>query len=224
MRILVVEDEKNLNRLIAEGIEDEGYNVDRCFNGKDALDYISSAEYDAIVMDILMPKMNGLDVVRKIRSEGNTTPVIFLTSLSEVNDRVEGLNSGGDYYLVKPFSMDELVAVVRALARKSSGQHTNELTVGDLTLDMSTQTVTRGGRMLSLSPKEYALLEYMMRNRGIVLSREMIENNLWNFDYEGGTNVVDVYISFLRKKIDTGFDNKLIHTVWGTGWIFKDGD
>ena len=224
MRILVVEDEKNLNRLIAEGIEDEGYNVDRCFNGQDALDYISSAEYDAIVMDILMPKMNGLDVVRKIRSEGNTTPVIFLTSLSEVNDRVEGLNSGGDYYLVKPFSMDELVAVVRALARKSSGQHTNELTVGDLTLDMTTQTVTRGGRMLSLSPKEYALLEYMMRNRGIVLSREMIENNLWNFDYEGGTNVVDVYVSFLRKKIDTGFDNKLIHTVWGTGWIFKDGD
>lgn len=224
MRILVVEDEKNLNRLIAEGIEDEGYNVDRCFNGKDALDYISSAEYDAILMDILMPKMSGLDVVRKIRSEGNTTPVIFLTSLSEVNDRVEGLNSGGDYYLVKPFSMDELVAVVRALARKRSGQHSNELTVGDLTLDMTTQTVTRGGRMLSLSPKEYALLEYMMRNRGIVLSREMIENNLWNFDYEGGTNVVDVYISFLRKKIDTGFENKLIHTVWGTGWIFKDGD
>ena len=224
MRILVVEDEKNLNRLIAEGIEDEGYNVDRCFNGQDALDYISSAEYDAILMDILMPKMSGLDVVRKIRSEGNTTPVIFLTSLSEVNDRVEGLNSGGDYYLVKPFSMDELVAVVRALARKRSGQHTNELTVGDLTLDMTTQTVTRGGRMLSLSPKEYALLEYMMRNRGIVLSREMIENNLWNFDYEGGTNVVDVYISFLRKKIDTGFDQKLIHTVWGTGWIFKDGD
>ncbi len=224
MRILVVEDEKILNRLISEGIEDEGYNVDSCFNGSDALDYISSAEYDAIVMDILMPKMSGLEVVRKIRSDGNTTPVIFLTSLSEVNDRVEGLNSGGDYYLVKPFSMDELVAVVRVLARKSSGQHTNELTVGDLTLDMSTQTVTRGGRMLSLSPKEYALLEYMMRNRGIVLSREMIENNLWNFDYEGGTNVVDVYISFLRKKIDTGFDKKLIHTVWGTGWIFKDGD
>lgn len=224
MRILVVEDEKILNRLISEGIEDEGYNVDSCFNGSDALDYISSAEYDAIVMDILMPKMGGLEVVRKIRSDGNTTPVIFLTSLSEVNDRVEGLNSGGDYYLVKPFSMDELVAVVRVLARKSSGQHTNELTVGDLTLDMSTQTVTRGGRMLSLSPKEYALLEYMMRNRGIVLSREMIENNLWNFDYEGGTNVVDVYISFLRKKIDTGFDKKLIHTVWGTGWIFKDGD
>ncbi len=224
MRILVVEDEKILNRLITEGIEDEGYNVDSCFNGKDALDYISSAEYDAIVMDILMPKMSGLEVVRKMRSEGNTTPVIFLTSLSEVHDRVEGLNSGGDYYLVKPFSMDELVAVVRALARKSSGQHSNELTVGDLTLDMSTQTVTRGGRLLSLSPKEYALLEYMMRNRGIVLSREMIENNLWNFDYEGGTNVVDVYISFLRKKIDTGFDKKLIHTVWGTGWIFKDGD
>ena len=224
MRILVVEDEKILNRLITEGIEDEGYNVDSCFNGKDALDYISSAEYDAIVMDILMPKMSGLEVVRKMRSDGNTTPVIFLTSLSEVHDRVEGLNSGGDYYLVKPFSMDELVAVVRALARKSSGQHSNELTVGDLTLDMSTQTVTRGGRLLSLSPKEYALLEYMMRTRGIVLSREMIDNNLWNIDYEGGTNVVDVYISFLRKKIDTGFDKKLIHTVWGTGWIFKDGD
>ena len=224
MRILVVEDEKNLNRLIAEGIEDEGYNVDRCFNGIDALDYISSAEYDAIVMDILMPKMNGLDVVSNIRANGNSTPVIFLTSLSEVSDRIEGLNRGGDYYLVKPFAMDELLAVVRAVARKSSGQRTNELTVGDLTLDMATQTVTRGGKVLNLSPKEYALLEYMMRNRGIVLSREMIENNLWNFDYEGGTNVVDVYISFLRKKIDTGFEKKLIHTVWGTGWIFKDGD
>lgn len=224
MRILVVEDEKNLNRLIAEGIEDEGYNVDRCFNGIDALDYISSAEYDAIVMDILMPKMSGLDVVSNIRAAGNSTPVIFLTSLSEVSDRIEGLNRGGDYYLVKPFAMDELLAVVRAVARKSSGQRTNELIVGDLTLDMATQTVTRGGKVLNLSPKEYALLEYMMRNRGIVLSREMIENNLWNFDYEGGTNVVDVYISFLRKKIDTGFEKKLIHTVWGTGWIFKDGD
>ena len=224
MRILVVEDEKNLNRLIAEGIEDEGYSVDRCFNGKEALDYISSAEYDAIVMDILMPKLSGLDVVKRMRADGNTTPVIFLTSLSEVSDRVEGLNSGGDYYLVKPFSMDELVAVVRVMARKDSGQHTNELSCGDLTLNMATQTVTRAGNIINLTPKEYALLEYMMRNRGIVLSREMIENNLWNFDYEGGTNVVDVYISFLRKKIDTWYDTKLIHTVWGTGWILKDGD
>jgi DNA-binding response OmpR family regulator len=123
---------------------------------------------------------------------------------------------------MKPFAMEELTAVVKVLTRRSSGSRSNELSVGDLTLDMSSQSVKRGGKLINLTPKEYALLEYMMRNKGIVLSREMIEDNLWNFDYEGGTNVVDVYVSFLRKKIDTGCDKKLIQTVWGTGWVLKE--
>ncbi len=222
MRILVVEDEKNLNRLIAEAVEDEGYSVDRCFNGLEAMEFMDCAEYDVVILDILMPRMNGLELVKKLRSRGNDTPVVFLTSLDSVEDRVAGLNSGGDYYLVKPFAMEELIAVVRALARKNSGSRSNELTVGDLVLDMGAKTVWRAGNQIYLTPKEYALLEYMMRNKGIVLSREMIEDNLWNFDYEGGTNVVDVYVSFLRKKIDTGFDEKLIQTVWGTGWVLKE--
>lgn len=222
MRILVVEDEKNLNRLIGEAMEDEGYSVDRCFNGLEAMEFMDCAKYDVIVLDILMPRMNGLELVKKLRARGDKTPVVFLTSLDSVEDRVAGLNGGGDYYLVKPFVMEELAAVVRMLARKNAGTNSNELTVADLTLDMTAQKVTRGGTEISLSPKEYALLEYMMRNKGIVLSREMIENNLWNFDYEGGTNVVDVYVSFLRKKLDSGFDKKLIHTVWGTGWVLKE--
>jgi len=217
-----VEDEKNLNRLIGEAMEDEGYSVDRCFNGLEAMEFMDCAKYDVIVLDILMPRMNGLELVKKLRARGDKTPVVFLTSLDSVEDRVAGLNGGGDYYLVKPFVMEELAAVVRMLARKNAGTNSNELTVADLTLDMTAQKVTRGGTEISLSPKEYALLEYMMRNKGIVLSREMIENNLWNFDYEGGTNVVDVYVSFLRKKLDTGFDKKLIHTVWGTGWVLKE--
>ena len=222
MRILVVEDEKNLNRLIAEAMEDEGYSVDRCFNGLEAMEYMDCAGYDVVILDILMPRMNGLELVKKLRSRGDNTPVVFLTSLDSVEDRVAGLNSGGDYYLMKPFAMEELTAVVKVLTRRNSGSRSNELSVGDLTLDMSSQSVKRGGKLINLTPKEYALLEYMMRNKGIVLSREMIEDNLWNFDYEGGTNVVDVYVSFLRKKIDTGCDKKLIQTVWGTGWVLKE--
>lgn len=222
MRILVVEDEKNLNRLIAEAMEDEGYGVDRCFNGLEAMEFMDCADYDVVILDILMPRLTGLELVKKIRDRGNNTPVVFLTSLDGVDDRVAGLDSGGDYYLVKPFAMEELTAVVRVLARRNSGGRTNVLTAGDLTLNMAAQSVSRAGKEIGLTPKEYALLEYMMRNKGIVLSREMIEDNLWNFDYEGGTNVVDVYVSFLRKKVDTGFDKKLIQTVWGTGWVLKE--
>jgi len=222
MRILVVEDEKNLNRLIAEAMEDEGYSVDRCFNGLEAMEFMDCAKYDVMILDILMPRMSGLELVKKIRGRGDSTPVVFLTSLDSVEDRVAGLDGGGDYYLVKPFVMEELTAVVRVLARKSTDSRSNELSVADLTLNMTSQQAVRAGQEISLTPKEYALLEYMMRNKGIVLSREMIEDNLWNFDYEGGTNVVDVYVSFLRKKIDTGFDKKLIHTVWGTGWVMKE--
>ena len=222
MRILVVEDEKNLNRILAETLTDEGYSVDRCFNGQEALEYMACARYDAIILDILMPKMNGLELVRRLRDGKDATPVVFLISRDAVADRVEGLESGGDYYLVKPFDLQELLAVVRAVTRKYTGNRSNRFTVADLTVDVQARTVTRAGRSIDLTAREFSLLEYMVRNRGIVLSRERIENSLWNYDYTGGTNVVDVYVGYLRRKMDTGFDKKLIHTVWGTGWVLKE--
>lgn len=222
MRVLVCEDEKHLNRIIAEAVEDEGYSVDRCFNGLEALDYIQGAQYDVIILDVMMPKMDGFQLVRRLRENGDTTPVLFLTARDSIADKVEGLESGGDYYLTKPFDFKELLAVVRAMTRKYTGNRSNVYTLADLTVDINAKTVTRAGKVIDLTAKEFALLEYMMRNRGVVLSREMIENNLWNYDYEGGTNVVDVYVGYLRRKMDTGFDRKLIHTVWGTGWVLRE--
>lgn len=222
MRILVVEDEKNLNRIITEALEDEGYSADSCFNGLEALEYLSGAAYDVIVLDIMMPRMDGLTLARRLREEGNQTPILFLTARDSVTDRVEGLESGGDYYLVKPFDFRELMAVVRVMARKYTGNRSNVYTIADLTLDATAKTVTRAGKSIDLTGKEFSLLEYMLRNRGVVLTREMIENNLWNYDYEGGTNIVDVYVGYLRKKMDTGFDRKLIHTVWGSGWVLRE--
>lgn len=222
MRVLVVEDEKNLNRIISELMEDEGYSVDSCFNGADALEYTLAARYDVMILDIMLPKLDGLELVRRLRSHGDTTPVLFLTAHDSVADRVEGLESGGDYYLTKPFDFKELVAVVHVMTRKYTGNRSNSYTIADLTIDTAAKSVVRAGRRIELTSKEFALLEYMMRNRGVVLSREMIENNLWNYDYEGGTNVVDVYVGYLRKKMDTGFDKKLIHTVWGTGWVLRE--
>ena len=222
MRVLVVEDEKHLNRIITEAMEDEGYSVDSCFNGADALDYAQSAVYDVMILDIMLPKLDGLELVRRLRRGGNHTPVLFLTARDSVADKVEGLESGGDYYLTKPFDFQELIAVVHVMTRKYTGNRSNIYTIADLTLDVSARTVTRAGRSIELTQKEFALLEYMVRNRGVFLSREMIENNLWNYDYEGGTNVVDVYVGYLRKKMDAGFDKKLIHTVWGTGWVLRE--
>ena len=222
MRILVVEDEKHLNRIISEAMEDEGYSVDSCFNGADALEYALSAKYDVMILDIMLPKLDGLELVRRLRRRGDTTPVLFLTARDSVADKVEGLESGGDYYLTKPFDFQELLAVVHVMTRKYTGNRSNIYTIADLTLDTAAKTVVRAGKNIELTQKEFSLLEYMVRNRGVVLSREMIENNLWNYDYEGGTNVVDVYVGYLRKKMDTGFDKKLIHTVWGTGWVLKE--
>lgn len=222
LRILVVEDEKHLNRIISEAMEDEGYSVDSCYNGVEALEYLVCANYDVIILDVMMPKMGGLELVRRLREKGDSTPVLFLTARDSVADRVNGLESGGDYYLTKPFEFQELMAVVRVMTRKYTGNRSNVYTIADLSLDSSTKTVTRAGKNIELTAKEFSLLEYMMRNKGMVLSREMIENNLWNYDYEGGTNVVDVYVGYLRKKMDTGFSKKLIHTVWGTGWVLKE--
>ena len=222
MRTLVVEDEKHLNRMISEAILDEGYSVVSCFNALEALELCECAQYDVIVLDIMMPKMDGFEFVRRIRENGCKTPVVYLTSRDSVSDKVRGLESGGDYYMVKPFDFRELIAVIHVMARKSGDNHSNVYELADLRVDISAKQVTRGGKLIELTAKEYSLLEYMIRNKGMVLSREQIENNLWNYRYEGGSNVVNVYIGYLRKKVDDGFDKKLIHTVWGIGWVLRE--
>ena len=222
MRILVVEDQKDLNKILKKKLEVEGYSVDNCFDGEEALDYISSAQYDGIILDIMMPKIDGLSVVKHMRKNGNYTPVLFLTARDSIEDRVTGLDLGANDYLVKPFSFEELMARVRALTRKSASSNTPIYKICDLELDSVSHTVSRGGNLIKLSAKEFALLEYLFRNRGKVLSRENIENNLWNFDYEGGTNAVDVYIRYLRKKVDEDYSVKLIHTVRGVGYVLRE--
>lgn len=222
MRILIAEDQKDLNRIITKRLSAEGYYVDSCFDGEEALSYIEMAEYDGIILDIMMPKRDGLSVLHSLREKGIGTPVLFLTARDTVEDRVLGLDSGADDYLVKPFSFDELIARIRAMTRKSAGNSSNIFSVADLVMDTASHTVTRGGREIALSAKEFSLLEYLLRNKGHVLSRTMIENNLWNFDYSGGTNAVDVYIRYLRKKVDDGFEPKLIHTVRGCGYVLKE--
>jgi DNA-binding response OmpR family regulator len=221
VRILLAEDEKDLNDIITQKLTSDGYSVDCCFNGQDAIDILSYTEYDVIILDIMMPKADGYTVLQALRNTGNTTPVLFLTAKDAVADRVKGLDSGANDYLVKPFSFEELTARIRALMRTSFGMTNNILIVSDLTLDCATHIVKRAEKEIILSAKEYALLEYLMHNRGIILSREKIEDHIWNFDYEGGTNVVDVYISYLRKKIDEGYKEKLIHTIRGRGYVLK---
>lgn len=222
MRILLAEDERDLNHIITLKLRQDGYSVDSCHDGEEALEALAAADYDAVVLDIMMPKVDGLTVLSKIRRSGNTTPVLFLTARDAVEDRVRGLDGGANDYLVKPFSFEELMARIRAMTRSAFGMADNILSVADLTMDCNAHTVTRGGTQITLSAREYALLEYLMRNRGIVLSREKIENHIWNFDYEGGTNVVDVYIRYLRKKLDDGYEKKLIHTVRGSGYVLRE--
>ncbi len=224
MRILIAEDERDLNRLSVKVREKEGYGVDACFDGKEALYYLENTEYDAAVLDIMMPGMDGLEVLRAARKKGLDLPIMFLTARDSIADRVTGLDTGADDYLIKPFDFDELLARIRSMTRKRSSHTSSVLTVGDLTLDTGSHTARRGDRVIDLSAREYAILEYLCMNPGIVLSREKIENHIWNYDYSGGTNVVDVYISYLRKKIDGGCDKKLIRTVWGAGWMIKEAE
>lgn len=221
MRILVAEDERSLNRVITKQLSAAGYSVDNAFDGEEAYDFLSSADYDAAVLDIMMPRLDGLTLVKKIRKEGNRTPVLFLTARDSIEDRVNGLDSGADDYLIKPFALEELLARIRVMVRKNSSHKTSIITIEDLTINTANRNVTRAGKQISLSAKEYELLRYLAINNGTVLSREKIENHIWNFDYEGGTNVVDVYIRYLRRKIDDGFDKKLIHTVRGAGYMLK---
>lgn len=222
MRILVAEDERDLNRLITKTLEKEGYGVDSCLNGDDALYYLTNTEYDGAVLDIMMPGKSGLEVLKTLRSQGCTTPIMFLTARDNISDRVTGLDSGADDYLIKPFDFDELLARIRTMTRKRSSHVSSVITIADLSLDTGSHTVTRGGDVIELSAREYSILEYLCMNQGIVLSREKIENHIWNYDYSGGSNVVDVYISYLRKKIDGKYPKKLIHTIWGSGWMIKE--
>ena len=222
MRILFAEDERDLNDIITKKLTSQGYSVDSVYDGEEAIDILSYTDYDAVILDIMMPKADGFAVLRALRSKGKNTPVLFLTARDSVQDRVAGLDSGANDYLVKPFSVEELLARIRAMTRTAFGVSDSLLSVGDLTMDTAAKVVKRGGKEIPFSAKEYALLEYLMHNVGIVLSREKIENHIWNFDYEGGTNVVDVYIRYLRKKIDEGYDKKLIHTVRGRGYVLRE--
>ena len=222
MRILVAEDEKSLNRIITKQLVSAGYSVDSVFDGSEALEFMELTEYDAAVLDVMMPKIDCFTLVRNIRAKGINIPILFLTARDSIEDRVTGLDIGADDYLIKPFSFDELLARVRVLVRKNSSHSTSLITVGDLTVDLASRRVSRGGKEINLSAKEFELLRYLSVNKGIVLSREKIENHIWNYDYEGGTNVVDVYIRYLRRKIDEGFETKLIHTVRGAGYVLRE--
>lgn len=221
MRILVAEDERDLNEILCKKLRSEDYCVDGCFDGEEALDYLASVDYDAVILDIMMPKRSGLEVVEQLRRQGNQTPVLFLTARDSIDDRVTGLDAGADDYLVKPFAFDELLARLRVMTRKRGGERSNLFTIDDLTLDIRSKRVERSGAELKLSAKEYALLEYLIRNKGVVLSRIQIEENIWGFDYEGSSNIVDVYIRYLRRKIDKDHPVKLIHTIRGSGYVLK---
>ncbi len=223
MRLLLAEDERDLNRIITKKLLSAGYSVDSCYDGEEALIYLTSAEYDGAVLDVMMPKLDGFAVLKRLRSQGIHTPVLLLTARDAVEDRVEGLDLGANDYLVKPFAFAELMARIRAMTRVAGRQAGSTLSIADLEMDCASRKVTRAGKEIQLSAREYAILEYLMRNANIVLSREKIENHIWNFDYEGGTNVVDVYISYLRRKIDDGHGVKLIHTVRGSGYVLREG-
>ena len=222
MRILVSEDEKDLNRLICNTLIRAGYSVDFCYNGEDALDYIANADYDCILLDIMMPKLDGHEVLKRLRQQNKNSPVIFLTAKDTIQDRITGLDLGADDYLVKPFDFDELLARIRAATRKYGTQKTSVYTLADLSVDTATHIVKRNNQEIKLSAKEYAILEYLIMHKETVVTRNQLENHIWNYDYVGGSNVVDVYITYLRRKIDNGFDKKLLHTIRGTGWILKE--
>ena len=222
MRLLYAEDEEDLNKVVTKKLTEEGFSVDSCFDGREAILNAQFTEYDAAILDIMMPHADGFAVLKELRKLKKNTPVLFLTARDSIEDRVTGLDSGANDYLVKPFSFEELLARIRVLTREKHSLTENILSIADLSLNLSSHTVTRGGTEINLTSKEYQLLEYLLYNKEKVLSREKIENHIWNYDYEGGTNVIDVYIRYLRKKIDDGFPTKLIHTVRGAGYVIRE--
>ena len=221
MRLLVVEDEKKLNELITKKLKKEYYGVDSCFDGEEAIRYVEGTEYDAIILDIMLPKLDGFEVIKRIRAKKNKVPILLLTARDNIDDKVKGLDYGADDYLVKPFIFEELMARIRVLLRRNSGNADNVVTIANLKVDLDAKTVFRDDKLIKLSAREYSVLEYLIRNKGKILSRERIEDHIWNYDYEGGTNVIDVYIRYLRKKIDDSYTPKLIHTIRGLGYVLR---
>ena len=218
MRVLVVEDEERIAEFVRNGLTEHGYAVDVARDGGEALDWSDIADFDVIVLDVMLPVRDGVDVCKTLRARGLRTPILMLTARDAVEDRVRGLDSGADDYLVKPFAFAELVARLRALTRREPRLLSPILRLGDLVLDSSTREVARGGRPLDLTTKEYALLEYLMRNPNQVLTRTMIAEHVWNYDFDNATNVIDVHIRNLRRKLDDPFPAKLIQTVRGAGY------
>ena len=222
MRLLLVEDEKILNKTLTERLTRSGYSVDSCFDGEDAVYYIENTGYDGIILDVMIPKIDGFEVVRRIREKKITTPVLFLTAKDSDEDIIEGLDSGANDYLTKPFSFEVLCARIRAMLRIKENVSSPLLELADLSVDTTKRIVRRGETPIELSSKEYSILEYLIRNKGIIVSKEKIEENITNYEYEASSDIIKVYIHHLRKKIDEGYEKKLLHTVKNSGYVLKE--
>lgn len=222
MRILVVEDEKKVARFIQQGLEEEHYSVDVAYDGEKGVVMAETQTYDLIILDVMLPSLNGFEITRRLRSSKLTTPILMLTAKTATEDKVAGLDSGADDYLTKPFAFAELLARVRSLLRRGSLEKTTLLTCADLELDTVTHKARRAGKQIDLTAKEYALLEYFLRNKDRVLSRTIISEHIWDYNFDTGTNLIDVYVNHLRNKIDSGFDRRLIHTVRGVGYVLRE--
>ena len=221
MRILVVEDEKKVSRLIQQGLEEEHYEVEAALDGEAAQQMLESGKYDLLIVDVMLPKKSGLELISEVRQVNTVTPILVLTAKAATEDKVAGLDSGADDYLTKPFAFEELLARVRSLLRRGAQEKSTVLTISDLELDTVTHKAKRGGRTIDLTAKEYALLEYFLRNKERVLTRAAISEHIWSYNFDTGTNIIDVYINHLRNKVDSNFDLKLIHTVRGVGYVLK---
>lgn len=218
MRVLVVEDEKDLNSIICSKLVKEGYNVDACYDGQAALDYMEAENYDGAIMDIMIPNKDGITVLREMRNAGIQVPVLFLTAKTETQDIVRGLDAGASDYMTKPFEFSELMARCRVMLRTQNPVNENVITCGSLVVDMNNRQAIRDGKVIDLTVREYAILEYLARNRNVVVTREQIRVNIWNIDDDVNSNVIDVYIRYLRRKIDDNYEEKLIHTIRGVGY------
>ena len=221
MKILVVEDERDLNRIITKHLKKNNYSVDSCFDGEEALDFVGYSEYDLIITDIMMPNVDGYEFIARLRDSKNNTPVIMLTAKDTLEDKIVGLDSGADDYIVKPFEFDELLARIRVLMRRNYGLAINVIQVDDVVLDISKKQVLRNGQNIGLTGKEYEVLEYLMKNKESILSRDQILNHVWDYDYDGASNIVDVIIKNIRKKLDNGTDKTIIYTKRGLGYFVK---
>ena len=221
MKILVVEDERDLNRIITKHLKKNNYSVDSCFDGQEALDFINYSEYDLIITDIMMPNVDGYEFIDKLRANKNNTPVIMLTAKDTLEDKIVGLDSGADDYIVKPFEFDELLARIRVLMRRNYGLATNIIQIEEVTLDLAKKQVAKSGEIIDLTGKEYEVLEYLMKNKGSILSRDQILNHVWDYEYVGASNIVDVIIKNIRKKLDRGEGNTIIYTKRGLGYFVK---